>query len=137
MPTRPSDAPRRRTSDAPWTFLTNHAHVLVVLAGDPDVRLRDVAARVGITERGVQSIVADLERAGVLTRTREGRRNSYTIHGDRPLRHPVEAHRDVASLLALLLPRGAAARARGARATGGRDAVASGRGGPARRPASR
>lgn len=85
-----------------WTFLTNHAHVLVCLAADPEARLRDVAGRVGITERAVQGIVADLEAAGVLTRAREGRRNHYTIHGDRPLRHPVEAHRSVGVLLKLV-----------------------------------
>ncbi len=85
-----------------FTFLTNHAHVLICLAGDPDLRLRDVAQRVGITERAVQKIVQELEAAGVLTRQREGRRNHYRIHAQRPLRHPVEAHRTVADLLAMV-----------------------------------
>lgn len=87
-----------------WTFLSNHSHVLLCLAADPGVRLRDVADRVGITERAVQHIVADLEKGGVVTRTRDGRRNHYTIHADRPLRHPIESHCTVRSLLALLKP---------------------------------
>lgn len=85
-----------------WTFLTNHAHVLICIAGEPDMRLRDVAARVGITERAVQRIVADLQAAGVLTRLRDGRRNRYQINGDLPLRHPLEAHRTVNDLLTLV-----------------------------------
>ena len=82
-----------------WTFLTNHSHVLVCLWRDPEARLRDVAALVGITERAVQAIVADLEAAGVLTRIRAGRRNHYEIHPDVPLRHPVESGRTVRALL--------------------------------------
>ena len=85
-----------------WTFLTNHSHVLLCLANDPAVRLRDVADRVGITERAVQKIVADLEEGGVIHRTRDGRRNHYTINPNRPLRHPIESHRTVQSLLDLL-----------------------------------
>ena len=87
---------------APWTFLTNHSHVLICLWRQPEVRLRDVADIVGITERAVQAIVADLEAAGVLTRTREGRRNHYQIHEAVPLRHPVEAHRTVSALLKMV-----------------------------------
>lgn len=82
-----------------WTFLTNHAHVLLCLARDPDIRLRDVAQRVNITERAVQKIVADLEKASVLTRTREGRRNHYSVKRSIPLRHPLEAHCDVGQLI--------------------------------------
>jgi DNA-binding IclR family transcriptional regulator len=85
-----------------WTFLTNHALVLLCLAADSDQRLRDVAASVGITERAVQRIVADLERAGYLTRTRVGRRNQYRLHAERPMRHPVQRHRQVGDLLGLL-----------------------------------
>ncbi|NVJ13115.1 MarR family transcriptional regulator [Myxococcus sp. AM010] len=85
-----------------WTFLTNHAHVLLCIAADPEVRLRDVASRVGITERAVQRIVSDLEEGGYLQREREGRRNHYTVRADLPLRHPVERHRTVASLIALV-----------------------------------
>jgi len=86
-----------------WTFLSNHAHVLLCLARDPDQRLRDVAAAVGITERAVQKIVADLEEGGVLTRHREGRRNRYELHPDLPLRHPIEAHCSVGDLMRMVL----------------------------------
>jgi Mn-dependent DtxR family transcriptional regulator len=86
-----------------WTFLTNHAHVLVCIADEPDARGRDIAARVGITERAAQAIVADLAADGYLTRTREGRRNRYEIHHDAPLRHPLESHRTVGDLLATLV----------------------------------
>jgi DNA-binding transcriptional ArsR family regulator len=82
-----------------WTFLTNHAHVLVCLSRDPTARLRDVADMVGITERSVQGIVADLEAAGVLEREREGRRNRYKLRLDRPLRHPLEAHHTIGQLV--------------------------------------
>lgn len=84
-----------------WTFLSNHAHVLLLIARDQAVKLRDVAARVGITERAVQRIVADLEAAAYLERQREGRRNRYRVHPELPLRHPIEAHREVGALLAL------------------------------------
>lgn len=85
-----------------WTFLTNHAHVLICIAREPDVRLRDVATRVGITERAVQSIVRDLEEGGYLDRSRVGRRNHYRLHVDRPLRHPVEHGHQVTDLLDVL-----------------------------------
>jgi DNA-binding MarR family transcriptional regulator len=78
----------------PWTFLTNHAHVLICLADRPDLRVRDVADRVGITERAALRIVADLEEGGFLVRERDGRRTRYRLQLDRPMRHPVEgAHR--------------------------------------------
>lgn len=82
-----------------WTFLSNHAHVMVCLARDPDRSLREISMEIGITERAVQRIVADLEEAGYLERHREGRRNQYTIHGERPLRHPIEAHHSLDDLL--------------------------------------
>ncbi|GFH34546.1 MarR family transcriptional regulator [Streptomyces pacificus] len=82
-----------------WTFLTNHARVLLCLAGDPEARLRDVAAAIGITERAVQLIVADLESAGYLTRTRVGRRNRYAVDATLALRHPHEAGHPVGDLL--------------------------------------
>ncbi|MFI1565326.1 helix-turn-helix transcriptional regulator [Streptomyces sp. NPDC020490] len=88
-----------------WTFLTNHARVLITLARDPESRLRDVAGLIGITERAVQLIVADLEAAGYLTRTRVGRRNRYTIDPTVGLRHPTEADRPVGELLATFLHR--------------------------------
>jgi len=87
---------------APWTFLTNHTHVLVCIARDPSVRLRDVAAVVGVTERAVQRIVAELEEGGYLIRERAGRRNRYTVRGALPLRHPIERHCQVSALLSLL-----------------------------------
>ncbi len=92
-----------------WTFFTNHGHVLVCLADDPTIRTRDIAVRVGITERAAQGIVADLVAAGFVTRTREGRRNRYEVHPDRPLRHPLEAEHTVGELLVALgtLPAGA------------------------------
>lgn len=92
--------------DHPWTFLTNHAHVLLLLARDPDLRMREAAAQVGITERAVQRIVLDLERAEYLVREKEGRRNRYHVRSNRPLRHPIEAHRSVAALIGLLKERG-------------------------------
>ncbi len=73
-----------------WTFLTNHGHVLVCLAGDPDVLLRDVAAKTGVTERAVQQIVADLERAGIIVRMRVGRRNRYLVRREERFRHVLE-----------------------------------------------
>ena len=86
-----------------WTFLSNHGHVLICLARDPEARLRDVALAVGITERAVQKIVSDLEEAGVVERLRDGRRNRYRLHPDKPLRHPIEAHRTVGTLLSTIL----------------------------------
>lgn len=88
----------------PWTFLTNHGHVLVCLARNPRLRLRDLAAEVGITERAVQSIIRDLESAGYLERKRVGRRNHYELHPDLPMRHPVEQMHSVAELLEVLGP---------------------------------
>lgn len=87
-----------------WTFLSNHAHVLVCLSRDPDQTLRAVAHQVGITERAVQRIVADLEQAEVLRRERVGRRNRYHLNLDRPLRHPLESHHDIGTLIAALAP---------------------------------
>ena len=84
---------------ATWTFLSNHTHVLVCLALDPDQVLREVASQVGITERAVQRIVADLEQAGVLERERDGRRNRYRLNLDARLRHPLEQHCSVGDLL--------------------------------------
>ena len=104
MPADPGAEPPPTNAGGSWTFLTNHAHVLLCLAAEPDMRLRDVAGAVGITERAVQHIVADLAAAGVVERTREGRRNRYTLHPEAPLRHPVEAHRRVADLVALAPP---------------------------------
>jgi DNA-binding Lrp family transcriptional regulator len=85
-----------------WTFLTNHAHVLICIAQDPESRLRDIAWQVGITERQAQAIVNDLVADGYLTRTRVGRRNHYEVHDDLPFRHPIERAHEVGELLAVL-----------------------------------
>ena len=85
--------------DSSWTLLSNYGHVLVCLAGDPHMRLRDVAEKVGITERAVQRIVHDLEQADMLTREREGRRNHYRINPHQPLRHPLEQPHTVGELI--------------------------------------
>lgn len=90
-----------KTDPSTWTFLSNHGHVLICLAKQPNARLRDVAELVGITERAVQSIVSDLEAFGALTRIREGRRNRYEIHGTVALRHPIESPCTIHDLLAL------------------------------------
>jgi DNA-binding MarR family transcriptional regulator len=87
---------------AGWTFVTNHGLVLLCIANDADTRMSDVADRVGITERAVQSIVADLVEAGYLAKTRRGRRNHYEINSTLPLRHLETEHRAVGDLLALL-----------------------------------
>lgn len=86
-------------SAAGWTFLTNHSHVLVCLMVDPAATLRQVAQRIGVTERAVQKLVRDLEVAGVLTRQREGRCNRYRLDLDVPLRHALEAHCSIRELL--------------------------------------
>ena len=88
-------------SKPPWTFLTNHAHVLLCIGNDPQVRIRDLADRVGITERAVQRIICELEEDGYLTHEREGRRNTYRVRPHLPLRHPIERRNKVAALLAL------------------------------------
>ncbi|MEW1639436.1 helix-turn-helix domain-containing protein [Streptomyces sp. NPDC093801] len=85
-----------------WTFLTNHARVLIAIARDPGVRLRDIALACGLTERTVQAIVTDLEADGYLTRTRDGRRNRYVIAPGARFRHPAEADHEIAGLLAYL-----------------------------------
>lgn len=110
-----SKAPASSKADAPsaaepaptpgWTFLSNHTHVLVALAAAPDLTLRDLALRVGITERGVIRIVEELEQAGVLSREREGRRNRYLLNLDASLRHPLERHCRIGDLIDLIVRR--------------------------------
>jgi DNA-binding MarR family transcriptional regulator len=85
-----------------WTFVTNHTQVLLCIARDPGVRLRDVAADVGITERAVQRIVAELVEAGFLERRRVGRRNHYVVNRSAEMRHPAQFGNDVGALLDLL-----------------------------------
>ena len=85
-----------------WTFLTNHAHVLLSLAANPDATLREVAEQVGITERAAHRIVGELEGEGALKRWREGRRNHYEIQEGFSLRHPLEQHCHVGQLVAMV-----------------------------------
>jgi Mn-dependent DtxR family transcriptional regulator len=85
-----------------WRFVTNHAHVLEAIATHPTARLRDIAATVGITERTAAQIVNDLEEAGYLTKSREGRRNVYVVHEEMPLRHPRHRHHTVGELIRFL-----------------------------------
>lgn len=85
-----------------WTFLTNYAHVLLAIVDDPGIRIRDIAARVGITERAAQRIVRELLTEGYLDARKVGRRNTYSVNAERPLRHPMEEGRTVGQLIALL-----------------------------------
>ena len=93
MAATPAPAP------AGWTFLTNHTHVLVCLAQNEAITLREVAQQVGITERAATGIINALEAAGYLTRVRDGRRNRYTVHRNRRFRHPQEAAHTIDELL--------------------------------------
>lgn len=93
---------KSRSGEVPWTFLTNHAHVLLCLAKNPSERMRDLAKIVGVTERTVQRIVLELEKSGYLEHIRIGRRNFYKIHSGLPLRHDVEKHKNVLDLIVLI-----------------------------------
>ncbi len=86
-----------------WTFITNHARVLMVITQDPTVRLRDIAATLDITERAAQRIVTELVDEGYLSRKREGRRNVYTVHAKQSMRTPQAHSVDVGSFLSLML----------------------------------
>jgi len=90
------------TDERSWTFLTNHAHVLLAVAATPDLRLKEIAEHVNITERTATQILADLEAAGCVERRKEGRRNHYTIRAQVPLRHPLEEHHQIADLITAL-----------------------------------
>jgi predicted transcriptional regulator len=85
-----------------WTFLTNHAQVLLCLADTPDIRLRDVAARVGITERATQRIVAELVEAGYVATARVGRRNVYTVDREHAMRHNAQRGYEIGALIEAL-----------------------------------
>jgi len=87
---------------AGWTFLSNHAHVLICVSRQPGIRLRDVAETVGITERTAQRIVGELIDAGYLKRSKDGRRNRYDIEATLPLRHPLESGHSVGEILEVL-----------------------------------
>ena len=91
-------------SDAKWTFFTNHAHVLFCLTDRPHIRLRDVAEKVGITERAVQRIVADLRHEGYIEVEKQGRRNHYKIHREKHLRHDIESHCSLEDILTDIFP---------------------------------
>lgn len=103
VPVALTGVPAKAPPISQWTFLTNHAHVLVLLSRNPSLVLREVALQVGITERAVQRIIADLEAGKVIEREKVGRQNHYRIRADQPLRHPIESHRSIGELLALLI----------------------------------
>lgn len=88
-----------------FTFLTNYAHVLLLIANDPSILMRELATQVGITERAVQRIVDDLTVAGYLVVTKDGRRNRYHVRMESPLRHELERHCKVGDLVGCVFPR--------------------------------
>lgn len=101
-----SKAPAQKTGKEArhrWTFLTNHSHVLILIHADPTLVLREMAARVGITERAIQQILHDLEEGGFIEREKIGRQNHYRVLTDQALRHPVESHCSIADLLSLVV----------------------------------
>jgi DNA-binding MarR family transcriptional regulator len=89
---------------AEWSLLTNHANVLLCVTREPDIRLRELAIRVGISERAVKRIVADLEKAGYLVRERQGRRNHYNVNDEAPINGPVTQGLQVGVLITAILP---------------------------------
>jgi hypothetical protein len=99
--TQPKEAPEAMAGS--WDFLTNHAHVLLCVANDPGIRLRDIAAAVGITERSAHKILSELVDEGYVLRERHGRRNRYQVKPELPLRHPLVHDREVGDLLKVLL----------------------------------
>lgn len=88
----------------PWTLLTSHGRVLLLIARNPDLRIRDLAEMAGITERSAQAIVSDLEEVGYIDRVKVGRRNTYSLHPELPFRHPAEADHTVGELIDLFAP---------------------------------
>jgi DNA-binding MarR family transcriptional regulator len=90
--------------DKPWRFVTSHTQVLLCIARNPEIRIRDLADLIGITERAAQRIIADLVEAGYLERTRLGRRNRYVVNSDLKMRHPLQETHEIGELLALLTP---------------------------------
>ena len=101
---------------AAWSFLTNHARALLFIAGDPDARLRDVAAELGVTERTAYGIVADLTEAGYVIKAKDGRRNRYHIQEHLPLREPASRERTIGEVLELLVDGHEPSRSRARRA---------------------
>ncbi len=111
-----------------WTFLSNHAHVLLLLiARDPQIKLREVAERIGITERAVQRIVADLVAARYLERERSRRRNHYKVDPELPMRHPVVALQEIGTLIELIMSPGDGEHQGDRRASGANGASGAGR----------
>lgn len=92
-----------------WTFLSNHAHVLICIAKQPDIRLSEVADLVGIRERTVHRIVHELSESGYVTVLKNGRKNIYNVHLDLPLRHPLEATHSIRAIVSPLLKKTRAA----------------------------
>ena len=99
---RESDMSRAEEAQHSWRFITNHTQVLLCITQNPEIRLKDVAAEVGITERAAGRIVADLVDAGYVTRERTGRRNQYTINRDLEMRHPAQLGFEIGPLLDVL-----------------------------------
>ncbi len=97
--------PPLEPAEPSWTFLSNHAHVLLCIAQNADVTIRALSDQVGITERAVQRILNELQQAGYVEKRRTGRRNHYVVDGDRPLRHPLEAHQNIGALIGLITRR--------------------------------
>ncbi len=85
-----------------WTFLSNHGHILIALSQDPEIKIKDLAAKVGITERAVMNILKDLQRTGFVQVVKVGRRNHYSLKPHLPLRHPLESHRIVGDLIQMV-----------------------------------
>jgi DNA-binding MarR family transcriptional regulator len=89
---------------AEWNFFTNHGNVLLCITEEPDVRLRELAVRVGISERAVKRIVSELEGAGLISRERQGRRNHYMVHSEASIAGPMTRGLQLGALLSALLP---------------------------------
>jgi hypothetical protein len=100
----PPPGDRTEGSERSWTLLTSHGRVLLLIAQDPQLRIRELADAAGVTERSAQAIVADLERAGYLSKSKVGRRNAYTIHAAQPFRHPAESGHTVGELMQIFAP---------------------------------
>jgi DNA-binding MarR family transcriptional regulator len=88
-------------SEYQWTLLTNHGRILLIIARDQELRIRDVALAAGVTERRAQSIIVDLEKAGYISKKRQGRRNVYSVNRKRPFRHSAESGHKVGELIDL------------------------------------
>lgn len=92
----------KKNQNSNWTFLTNHAHVLLCLVKSPTIRVRDIAEEVGITERAVQHIIFDLDNEGYIDRVKDGRNNVYKVHQDKFLRHQIESHQKISGLVSFV-----------------------------------